>query len=470
MPNAKELAVRLLELLPSWPEGKLPSLRALALDHQASTKTVQAALDQLRIEGWIESRPRSGYWRKGQQPHRAPMERRALAYDLGVQLSREIKNGLHPWGVPLPTVKQLAMAWNCHVQTVTKALEFVVGEGLLQRKGRSYAPVRPHSKRSPSSPILACVGASTPEGAFRMDTDRESDFWRELGVQAAQVGLSLQRFPWSSGRMRLPTGTIGVVAATWHLHDPEELCQELVKLKIPVCLWAEDCSLLASGKRFPKLFLHDQGYGSIIGSQLARHLFDLGHRHLAYVSPWHASRWSQNRSTGLIQEASLHGGKVDVFHLDGESDWDRLGPAMADATLDREFPGKLLSKIVHGSSAGLRRLAIHQLGWNRIQSDLEPLWIHALESRATAWVLANDAIGCLAMDWLQARGVAVPAKISIAGFDDTVDALRHDLTSYRFSTSSMAREMIQQILSGEATRKVSCHSGLVVSRGSTRRV
>ncbi|QQS03462.1 MAG: substrate-binding domain-containing protein [Fibrobacterota bacterium] len=470
MANATELADRFLELLPTWPAGKLPGLRELAVTHHASTKTVQAALDRMREAGWIESRPRSGLWRKGELPQGEAIARKETAQDIGARLCQEIREGLHAWGEPLRSVKELAIAWKCHVQTVKKALEVPLGEGLLERVGRAHIPIRPRSRSLGKSPILVCVGATSAEGGFRMDTDRESDFWRELGIQAAQAGLASRRIPWSSGRLKLPASTVGVVAATWHLHDPEKMCQELTKLDVPVCLWMEDCSLVSKGKRFPKLFVHDQGYGSIIGSQLAAHLLALGHRHLAYVSPWHASRWSQNRLQGMQKEAALHDGRVESFHLEGESDWDRLGPAWTDPVLMKRFPEGLLSRLVEGSAEPFRTMAIHHLGWNRIRSDLAPVFEKALASKATAWVVANDLCACFALRWLRERGVDVPGKVSVAGFDDTLDALRNDLTSYRFSTTAMAREMIYQILSPHAIRKISHHAGIVVERGSTRRL
>jgi len=104
---------------------------------------------------------------------------------------------------------------------------------------------------------------------------------------------------------------------------------------------------------------------------------------------------------------------------------------------------------------------------NRIRKDLAPLLERALASGATAWIAANDVCALHALGWLQEKGVKIPGEVSLAGFDDTAEALRADLTSYRFASDSMARAMIRQILSSAGGPAVMRHAGVVVARGST---
>jgi LacI family transcriptional regulator len=104
---------------------------------------------------------------------------------------------------------------------------------------------------------------------------------------------------------------------------------------------------------------------------------------------------------------------------------------------------------------------------NRIRKDITPLLEKALASGATAWIAANDVCALHALAWLQEKGVKLPGDVSLAGFDDTAEALRADLTSYRFASDSMARAMIRHILSPSTGPRVMRHEGVVVSRGST---
>jgi DNA-binding LacI/PurR family transcriptional regulator len=158
---------------------------------------------------------------------------------------------------------------------------------------------------------------------------------------------------------------------------------------------------------------------------------------------------------------------VETFCLEGISIWDRLAPAYSDSRLESSFPHALVARLVEGSSRPIREQAIRELGMNRIQRDTAPLFAKALASQATAWIVANDLCALQALAWLRGEGVTVPGEISVSGFDDTVEALRADLTSYRFGSDSMARAMIRQILSTPHSPSVMRHNGIVVARGST---
>lgn len=467
MSKYRDLASILAAGLPTWPEGRLPTVRELAALHATSTKTVSNALDLLREQGLVETRQGSGLWRAGRLPAPVPRMPVANAFDFAEHLCAEIRQGLHPWNTDLPSIKEFATRWKCHPQTASKALDIAAGSGLLERQGRRHRPVRPRPRRKLSAPTLLCIGAADALGRFRMDTDRESDFWRELGSQAAVAGLSLLRSPWTGERIRPDPSSVGVVASTWHCQEPALLLRELESLRLPVCLWTEEYTRRETGRRHPRIQLHEQGYHKDVGALAARHLLDLGHSRFAYLSPWHASRWSRSRYQGIEEEVARRGGQVEAFCLDGISIWDRLAPAYSDPRIGTSFPNRLVERLVEGSSTPVREATIRELGMNRLRGDLDPLLEQASRSGATAWIAANDVCALQALDWLHERGVDVPGEISLAGFDDTAEALRADLTSYRFASDSMARSMIRQILSPSRTKGVTRHEGVVVARGST---
>jgi len=463
----RDLASILAARLPHWPGGRLPTVRELASLHGTSTKTVSNALALLRERGLVETRQGSGLWRAGQRPAPVPALPKPGAIEFAERLCAEIRQGLHPWTTDLPSLKEFASRWDCHPQTAAKALDIAAASGLLERRGRHHRPVRPRPRRGAQAPTLLCIGAADAQGRFRMDTDRESDFWRELGSQAAVAGLSLLRRPWTGERIRPDPSSVGVVASTWHIQDPALLLHELESLRLPVCLWTEEYTRRETGRRHPRIQLHEQGYHKDVGALAARHLLDLGHSRFAYISPWHASRWSRSRYQGIEEEVLRRGGQVESFGLEGISIWDRLAPAYSDPRIASSFPKTLVARLVEGSSTPVREATIRELGMNRLRKDLDPLLEQASRSGATAWIAANDVCALQALDWLHAKGVEVPRQVSLAGFDDTAQALRADLTSYRFASDSMARSMIRQILSPTRTKGVMRHEGVVVARGST---
>lgn len=462
-----ELALLFADQLPTWPQGRLPTVRELATLHATGTRTIADALELLRRKGLVESRRGSGMWRAGQLPASTSVKPKINAFDFADRLCEEIRQGLHPWNTDLPSIKEFATRWKCHPQTAGKALDTAVRTGLLERHGRRHRPVLLRPRHKISVPTLLCIGAADDLGRFRMDTDRESDFWRELGSQAAHAGLSLLRRPWIGERIRPESSSVGVVASTWHCQEPALLRQELERLRLPVCLWTEEYTLQETAPRNSRIRFHEQGYHKDVGTSAARHLLELGHSRFAYISPWHASRWSKNRYQGIEEEVEGRGGRVDSFCLEGISVWDRLAPAFSDPRIGSSFPSTLVARLVEGSSDPIRDATIRELGMNRIRKDLSPLLDRALASGATAWIAANDLCALQVMDWLQENGVKVPGEVSLAGFDDTAGALRADLTSYRFASDSMARAMIGQILSSSRGAAVMRHEGVVVARGST---
>lgn len=463
-----KLADRIAKTLPELPAGRLPTVRQLAARWNTSTRTVQSALRALRQRGLVESLPGAGLWRSGEMPTRSEPTPRDDARSLAQRLRKEIESGLHPWGHPLHSAKEWARRWSCHPQTASKALRLLEEEsGIIQRRGRTYLPGIP-SPEHRSRPRLLCIGAADAHGDLRMDSDRELDFWRELGTEAAQAGLALSRLPWNGGRIPGDRQAAGVVASTWHLDDPEALYRAMERLRLPVCVWVEDPSFRgALPHAYPRLRFHDLGYGATAGKAVARHFLDLGHRRLAYLSPWHGSAWSRNRLRGLREEASRDGASVEACCLDGLSEWDRLAPAWNDADFLADFPEATLERSVEGSAETLRTAAIRELGWNRIRRDFDALAEQARSSGATAWVGANDSAALMARDWLKAKSIPVPGAISVAGFDDTSAALRADLTSYRFDSASMSRAMLRQILSTRTSAALSHHGGVMVVRGSS---
>lgn len=469
MGTLEDLTKRLIADLPARPEGRLPSVRTLAARYGCGTRSIQSAMERLKALGLVESRARSGFWRAGEVPERAEPAERATAQGLGDRLVCELREGRWTWEVPLPSLKELALLWKCHPQTVAKALAVASGAGLLERNGRRLFPMRPRLCRKVQAPHILCIGAMASDGHFWMDSDRESDFWRELGAQAAMAGVSLVRKPWDGGRIVPGSGAVGVVASTWHQHDPMAVCRALSRLRIPVCLWVEE-HILEAPSLDSRIRFHDLGYSTSIGAAVGRHLLELGHTRIAFLSPWQGSQWSRNRLLGLREAARERGARVDAFCLEGESEWDRLIPARTDPVLVKHFPEAALRRILGDSVPRVRDFVTAELGWNRVRQDLVPLMERALDSGATAWVAANDICALYALRWLRERGVAVPGRISVAGFDDFVEALRADLTSYRFSSAGMARAMIHQILTPSRSHPVlTRHEGMVVARATTSR-
>jgi DNA-binding LacI/PurR family transcriptional regulator len=142
--------------------------------------------------------------------------------------------------------------------------------------------------------------------------------------------------------------------------------------------------------------------GALAAQLLARHLIDGGHRRVAYLG-YRASRWSEERERALGQVLAAAGVPMRVHEV--------LAP---------------------NAAAGEAVAAQVLLG----------------AERPDAVVAYNDLIALGFMHEAQRLGVAVPQKVSVAGFDD-IDAARHlspPLTTVALHSQAQGALAMQRLL------------------------
>ena len=427
-----------------------PPARLFCRQHGVSSRTYTLARKRLQAGAVSEL------------PGRGP---RPLFGELADALAEEIRSGHFGGTGALPSPKELANVFGVHPVTVRRALAELLERGILERLGRGFRVARLERGPSIAPPVLLCVGGGHQGAGLSMDSDREIDTWREVQAEAASHGLAVRMVPWNGSLGRIPSGTMGAVVSTWHLPDPQALLDELVERRIRSCVWTGTALDRADrdweGKRL--LSFHDIGDARAAGRDMARFLDGLGHRRIAWISPFHGSRWSRNRLAGV---RSGFPGIVDPFVLEAVSESDFMEPIQETLA---KWTGLL------GDLEGWSLSPVHFL-WEPFKAKamenlveaLRPRLEQAVSGGATAWICASDLVAGLCRRWLARRGVSVPEEVSVCGFDDTAMAMREDTTSYRFDSASMARSMVRSILSGApgGTRRTS-HPGRVVVRSST---
>lgn len=457
------------------PDQRLPSVRALCRDHHVSSREVVAALAELRELSLVETRARSGTWPKGKLPTlENTTSGRQSPSALAQRLAMEIEAGRFSTTEVLPSAKSLGLEWNCHPQTARTALRLLEKRGILERSGRSWRMFRPRSSRHPLRASILLVGASDQRGKLRMDTDREIEFWREISNEAARNGLETSRAVWTGTDIKIPRGTLGIVVSTWHVADGRELLLATRSSGLPVRTWQDGWGnpMHEILRDHPRLRVHDVALSAEAGREMGIHLRDRGFRRVAWISPFHGSTWSRSREAGLRQVLEKSGAKIGTFTLEAISEWDFFAKAWADPALWKHLDSPNLDQLTGGRVHPIVAKSAEQLGRRMILDAWSEQLAAALEWKADAWVGANDLAAELAREWLDATAFPEARPRGLAGFDDTSEAIRQDLTSYRFDTSSMARSMIRGILSHRRERGGAVgtirHGGNVVPRGSTR--
>jgi len=473
-----ELRAHLLRWMKRYPEQRLPPVREITQALQISSRDVVAVLDSLRREGLVETRAGSGSWPSGElppSPEQTTHIRRSPS-ELAQMLREQIRDGLYATGTSLPSAKTLANDWDRHPQTVARILDSLVAAGVLEKSGRSWTVPRPRSTKSAQARHrLLLVGASDDKGALRMDSDREVEFWRDISLEASRNGLETSRFPWTSGAIAVPSDTLGLVVSTWHIQDVQELLHETALTRLPVCTWMEglDGREAPGTAAHPRLFVHEVAHSKRAGQDMGQYLSKCGFARVAWISPFSEATWSKSREEGLRERLEAAGIECASFGIEALSEWDFLAPAWSDPALWSTISTASIDALTDGRSRTVVAKAAEQLGLSRLARAWSGSLEQALAWKPDAWIACNDLAALLAKEWLVKNGAWAPHRTALAGFDDSSEALRQDLTSYRFDTTSMSRSMVLQILSWRKDRRdaarLSRHGGAVVARGSTPR-
>jgi DNA-binding LacI/PurR family transcriptional regulator len=154
------------------------------------------------------------------------------------------------------------------------------------------------------------------------------------------------------------------------------------------------------------------GYAAAV--MLGRHLAELGHRHVAYLD-FAASRWSAERERGLRDALAPFGARLTVH-------------AVAAPSADAGEAAAAQVLLGAGTRAG--------------------------STRPDAVVAYNDLVAIGFMHEARRLGVAVPGRVSVAGFDD-IELARHvspSLTSVAMNSQAMgavAMRRLLQLIAGE---------------------
>jgi len=456
-------ALRNLRDLSSASEGRLPTMRALAARWGVGVRTVQLAVSEAVAAGWLETRQGSGIWPRGRMPRPATPEARMDAVGLAERIAAEIRKGTYASYETLPVPKDYSQRHGIHPATARKAFGMLFAQGLVERKGRSWSVRGPQFKGASKAPVLLCIGVSDAEGRLRMDSDREWDFWREIQVEAIRCGLEPRLV---AGDEVPAEQAFGAVVSTWHREDSTPLLDSLLRSRLPTAVWLANQEVLPGRRyRFARtMWFHDLASGREAGLTMAAHLAGLGHRKIAWISPFQAP-WARNRLAGLRE--GLAGG-VEVFEAHGPwiNEWDIQAVVARDPAIRRRLAIDGLDDL--GPTDALLRPLMEAVTRERCLERFGPRLREALDSGATLWVAASDLVAQWSLRWLEREGVRVPRDLAMVSFDDGREASRTDLTSLRFDVQGMAKAMVRQILSSREHHPLLAHyAGHVVVRSTT---
>lgn len=419
------------------PEGSpLAPVRTLAQQLDRSPQTVQKALRLLKAQGEVHSIPRKGcYWGAAPKipvlPTARPIDPVTKAHE---RLLSDLRCGAYHPHRELPPHQSLAQIYGISPRRIAQILDSFVETGILERRGRFHALAQPTIP--PSHGTLLLVSRCDAHGKLLFDTERETDFMKSVHREGREQNLRVVVAGWHEeardGRFldqqgqelrleQLPGVLLGCIASTWLVQEPRRLLERLWRLHRPVSVWWEHPRDLfpAPHAHRPSTVGFNLSFGPAPGVTVGRHLRALGHRDIAFFSPFHASEWSQMRLTGL---------------LEGLTDGDATVEAFTDARYESAWH--------YRQAAGNDRAGEAMIG-----QVLEEMVETPRARQIHCWVAVNDHVARIVLEMLRERGWPRPYLVS---FDNSSLCDAFQIDAFEFHTEGMVRQMIYHLLHPDA--------------------
>jgi DNA-binding LacI/PurR family transcriptional regulator len=243
---------------------------------------------------------------------------------------------------------------------------------------------------------------------------------------------------------------------------PEEVIERLDKLgrdiavldvvggwKVPRC---------AQGNRLIQFFT---ATASVLPAKsVAQYLLSKGHRKIAFFSPFHRALWSQQRFSTISEMfngAGVINGVIPFVFNNYAYQWDYLKTDVHQEDLrslinqynewKKEAHKALFKRFGKRGYSIIKYVTEWNCASGEIYEKMKPMFEKALENKSiTAWVMANDFAATIAVDYLKERNIRIPDDISVISFDNTLDSMEYQLTSYDFNNHGIITMILRYIL------------------------
>jgi hypothetical protein len=348
-------------------------------------------------------------------------------------------------------------------------------------------------KKKRWKPKVVVICAGVEPGLPKVESEREREFFQYLTIEASQKYIELEFVTyedWIAEPVFLPLNcracsnlqenddTLGYIVSSWHMKNFADCVHRLFPSGKPVAVWIEHPTDIQTLTTRKQLGYFNIGYSKNAGRDIAEHFLKLGHREIAFLSPFHDSLWSRARLSGIIEAFQKQDSSCKVHPLvttSAKSEWDYSENII-------KMPGFINHRELTGMTEKLpvffeKRITHFYDEYFRLYRDsliIETIKSHLdyiiMNRSITALITANDHSALLALDYFKNRDIPVPSRISLAGFDNSFNALVNGLTSYSFDTYSMVREMLSHITNTPNRKNQSnmyLFDGTVIERATT---
>jgi DNA-binding GntR family transcriptional regulator len=389
------------------------------------------------------------------------------------RIEADIQKGRYRLGALLPTLKELGAAYGVSYRTLRKACDALEQRGRVSPQNRTYRVVGIAGRQHRHS--VALVASGDRMGGLLLPTWQARDFVRKLETECSRMDLTLSIYPtdYVDNKLRVAGHRTSLFARLPQTDDIlgfivvprgigrslSDLVYQLSRAERPVSVLQESNPIHMPLRPVPGASIRVTAIAEDVqaGMQAGRFLADLGHRHIAYVSPVHGLPWSTARLEGLrsvFEEGGLSG---SVFASVSENSQtlshsrrrllvENALRALEELTLASEGTGTAPG-ILERTQGKLLQQAAPLLDSIELQQAAHPLVETVLERReVTAVVACNDDVGMACLEVIVGSGRRVPDDLSVLSFDDSLEAFAQGLSSYNFNTPMAVQSLLDNIV------------------------
>ncbi|MDD5672790.1 MAG: substrate-binding domain-containing protein [Chitinivibrionales bacterium] len=466
---------RVIEKLAAKSVDQLTPIRLLASESGLSATTLKRALKRLQNEGIIVVPSR----RRGariaavlSKQAAAPAEEipltnlenpREYRWDkIRRLIAQDVLNGTYKESQKLPSHKELCLRYGDCYRTIAKALTTLAASGLISEYGNSYI-VTPLSGPSRTTIYLFVHDFILPAYLYHQD-ERRREFFRLLEVECKDHALSLKiadvnGFDDIAFAREYKATALGAIV--WcPFNESKKLLDALVHGGRPVAIIDEAMGFYhdftASRNRVRRNIRFVALSSESAAKSIGKMLLGLGHRRIAYISPYRSEDYVFSRQRleslgALYAAAGIRDGVTAILLDKGETEEKLPGESLLGRPEVIDFYDwaqnyRSVNSNKHPVERLLFSLQLMQTE-EKYRCQCLPLFERALNNpHITAWVCANDLTAVFAQEFLEARNKRCPADISLVGFDDLFQSFQRNITSYNFNTPMLVYRLIHYFL------------------------
>ncbi|MBD3344176.1 MAG: GntR family transcriptional regulator [Chitinivibrionales bacterium] len=495
----------------SEPFAPLPPLRHLAQNAHVSINTIIKAADRLTDKGLLTKQRCKGYYiagKEGADAVRDEIDITPLTGGMSAVVTRAVRtdilNGAYQSDTPFPSLKELCIRYNTSFRTLKRALRTLVAEKYLEPYKRSYRVVGFVKPAAKSRIRLVSMENNRREVRFE---GVNQDILRLLDLECGRRDLRLEMFGHATFHepVQIPVMPPAVFSRPgnrdyFELRDDDSVLgycfiipalspgvryvfEILSSFGKPVAVLDSTGGLVLPASCIKEFFrIFSNSISADCGEAATRFLIDLGHRHIAYLSPFHEALWSQNRLHGMQKTCRFAGPGYEVIPIVLRNPANIYGFYRFDAGTKGKFD--ILKKAYEQWRKQVKPHFIRTV--ESVFTDTIPvrklpqaLWAETLDQlferavaikECTAWVCANDIVALQALDYCKRKGIAVPQTLSIMGFDDTYESLVTRLTSYNFNVRALLHRLLGYLIDTKSAPrglKPVTVDGIIIQRETT---